>query len=49
MVDLRQELFGVTFQNPVLLASGTCGYGEEYADIIAVDELGGMVTKAVTL
>ncbi len=36
------------FQNPILLASGTCGYGEEYADLIAVDELGGIVTKAVT-
>jgi dihydroorotate dehydrogenase (NAD+) catalytic subunit len=42
------EFFGVTFQNPVLLASGTCGYGEEYADIIPVDGLGGIVTKAVT-
>lgn len=49
MVVLSQELFGATFQNPILLASGTCGYGEEYADIIAVDELGGIVTKAVTL
>jgi len=49
MVDLSQELFGATFQNPILLASGTCGYGEEYADIIPVDELGGIVTKAVTL
>lgn len=49
MVDLAQTLFGVTFQNPVLLASGTCGYGEEYADIIDVDRLGGIVTKAVTL
>jgi dihydroorotate dehydrogenase (NAD+) catalytic subunit len=48
MVDLTQRAFGVTFQNPVLLASGTCGYGEEYADIIDVDELGGIVTKAVT-
>ncbi len=48
MVDLTQRIFGVTFQNPVLLASGTCGYGEEYADVIAVDELGGIVTKAVT-
>ncbi|MEE9132607.1 MAG: dihydroorotate dehydrogenase [Gemmatimonadota bacterium] len=48
MVDLRMEVFGVTFQNPVLLASGTCGYGEEYADIIPVDGLGGIVTKAVT-
>lgn len=49
MVELGQTVFGVTFQNPVLLASGTCGYGEEYADIIDVDQLGGIVTKAVTL
>jgi dihydroorotate dehydrogenase (NAD+) catalytic subunit len=48
MVDLSQDVFGVSFQNPVLLASGTCGYGEEYARIIPVDELGGIVTKAVT-
>jgi dihydroorotate dehydrogenase (NAD+) catalytic subunit len=48
MVDLAQDVFGATFQNPILLASGTCGYGEEYAEIIAVDELGGIVTKAVT-
>ncbi len=48
MVDLTQRVFGATFQNPVLLASGTCGYGEEYADVIAVDDLGGIVTKAVT-
>ncbi|UCC73749.1 MAG: dihydroorotate dehydrogenase [Gemmatimonadota bacterium] len=48
MVDLSIQVFGVDFQNPVLLASGTCGYGEEYADIIPVDELGGIVTKAVT-
>jgi dihydroorotate dehydrogenase (NAD+) catalytic subunit len=48
MVELAQELFGTVFQNPVLLASGTCGYGEEYSGIISVDELGGIVTKAVT-
>lgn len=48
MVDLSQEVFGATFQNPILLASGTCGYGQEYDGIIAVDELGGIVTKAVT-
>jgi dihydroorotate dehydrogenase (NAD+) catalytic subunit len=49
MADLSQHLFGVTFQSPVLLASGTCGYGEEYADLIPLDELGGLVTKAVSL
>lgn len=48
MVSLEQEVFGTRFQNPVLLASGTCGYGEEYAGIIPVDALGGIVTKAVT-
>ena len=48
MADLTQTVFDESFQNPVLLASGTCGYGEEYSDIIPVDDLGGIVTKAVT-
>jgi dihydroorotate dehydrogenase (NAD+) catalytic subunit len=42
------ELFGVTFQNPVLLASGTAGFGREVRDVIDLDALGGIVTKAVT-
>lgn len=49
MADLTQTLFGATWQSPVLLASGTCGYGEEYADLIPLDEIGGIVTKAVSL
>jgi len=48
-VNLSQQLLGVTFQSPVLLASGTCGYGEEYASLIPLDEIGGLVTKAVSL
>ncbi len=48
MADLRQSVFGVEFQAPVLLASGTCGYGQEYADLIELDGLGGLVTKAVS-
>ena len=47
--ELRQSLFGVEFQAPVLLASGTCGYGREYAGLIPLDELGGLVTKAVSV
>lgn len=47
-VKLEQEIFGATFQNPVLLASGTCGYGQELDGIIDLDRLGGLVTKAVT-
>jgi dihydroorotate dehydrogenase (NAD+) catalytic subunit len=42
-------VFGATFQNPILLASGTCGYGEELDGCIDIDALGGLVTKAVTL
>jgi len=32
-----------------MLASGTCGYGEEYAGLIPLNEIGGLVTKAVSL
>ena len=42
------DLFGVSFQNPVLLASGTAGFGREVAGVIDLDRLGGIVTKAVT-
>lgn len=49
MAGMTQQLFGVEFQSPVLLASGTCGYGEEYAGLIALDEIGGIVTKAVSV
>jgi dihydroorotate dehydrogenase (NAD+) catalytic subunit len=38
-----------TFRNPVFAASGTFGYGEEYADIVALSKLGGVVTKGITL
>lgn len=42
------ELFGTTFQNPILLASGTAGFGRELDHVIDLDLLGGIVTKAVT-
>ncbi|MGH7532958.1 MAG: dihydroorotate dehydrogenase, partial [Gemmatimonadales bacterium] len=43
------EIFGHRFQNPVLLASGTAGYGRELAGIVDLPALGGIVTKAVSL
>jgi dihydroorotate dehydrogenase (NAD+) catalytic subunit len=46
---LAQALLGVTFQNPVLLAAGTCGSGRELAGVVALERLGGLVTKSVTL
>lgn len=47
-VNLVQSLLGTDFQNPVLLAGGTAGYGRELAGLLDLDALGGLVTKAVT-
>ena len=47
--DLSVEVAGVRFSNPVLTASGTFGYGEEYDALIDLSRLGGIVTKSVTL
>ncbi|NIP57299.1 MAG: dihydroorotate dehydrogenase [Gemmatimonadetes bacterium] len=46
---LEQSLFGTTFQNPVLLAAGTCGFGREVQGVVDLESLGGLVTKSVTL
>jgi dihydroorotate dehydrogenase (NAD+) catalytic subunit len=47
--DLSVTIAGVRLQNPVIAASGTFGYGGEYADIIDVPRLGGICTKGLTL
>jgi dihydroorotate dehydrogenase (NAD+) catalytic subunit len=39
---------GLTFQNPILLAAGTAAYGRELADVMPLERLGGIVTKAVS-
>ncbi len=46
---LETELFGVRFQNPVLLAAGTCGFGQEVSELVDLESLGGFVTKSVTV
>lgn len=47
-MNLAQTVFGAAFQNPVLLAGGTAGYGRELDGILDLEKLGGIVTKAVT-
>lgn len=42
-------ILGRTFRNPVLLASGTAGYGTELDGVTELDALGGIVTKCVSL
>ncbi len=48
-VDLSVELGAVRLRDPVLLASGTCGYGEELAPFLDLREIGGFVAKSLTL
>ncbi|HEX8943507.1 MAG TPA: dihydroorotate dehydrogenase [Gemmatimonadaceae bacterium] len=45
---LRTVVQNLTFQNPIVLAAGTAGYGEELAGVVRLDTLGGFVTKAVS-
>ncbi len=47
--NLTTNLGKLKLKNPVLVASGTFGYGEEYAELINLNKLGGIITKAVTL
>jgi dihydroorotate dehydrogenase (NAD+) catalytic subunit len=46
--DLSRSVLGQTFQNPVLLAAGTAGFGREVAGVIDLERLGGIITKAVS-
>ncbi|MDR0554677.1 MAG: dihydroorotate dehydrogenase [Treponema sp.] len=47
--DLSAVIAGVRFQNPVIAASGTFGYGREYRELLDVSCLGGICTKGLTL
>ncbi len=49
MVDLSVSLGSLKLKNPVLTASGTFGYGLEYADFIDLERLGGFIVKGTTL
>jgi len=42
------EIAGVTLANPLMTASGTCGYADEYADFVDLRQLGAFVTKSIT-
>lgn len=49
MVELNCKIGELSLQNPVLTASGTFGYGTEYADIVDLNRLGGIIVKGTTL
>ena len=48
-VKMGVDIGGLTLKNPVMTASGTFGYGEEYADYLDLDRLGAIVVKGLSL
>jgi len=48
-IDLTIDFAGIKLKNPVLTASGTFGYGEEFADFVDLNKLGGVIVKGVSL
>lgn len=48
IVNLETKIGKLTLRNPVLTASGTFGYGEEIADLVDLNQLGGIICKTVT-
>lgn len=49
MAALNVKINDIEFKNPVMTASGTFGYGLEFADLVPLHELGGIIVKGTTL
>jgi dihydroorotate dehydrogenase (NAD+) catalytic subunit len=49
MADLKVSIKDIIFKNPVLTASGTFGYGQEFEDFFNIGHLGGIIVKGTTL
>ena len=49
MADLSVKIGNLRLKNPVMTASGTFGYGLEYADFVNLADLGGIIVKGTTL
>jgi dihydroorotate dehydrogenase (NAD+) catalytic subunit len=48
-VDLSVDIAGIHMRNPVMTASGTCGFGEELSEWLDLSDLGALVVKGTTL
>ena len=49
MATLNVNIGALELKNPVMTASGTFGYGREVADLVPLDEIGGIIVKGTTL
>jgi dihydroorotate dehydrogenase (NAD+) catalytic subunit len=47
--DMSVEIAGIKMRNPVMTASGTFGYGQEFADYMDLESIGAMITKGLSL
>jgi dihydroorotate dehydrogenase (NAD+) catalytic subunit len=48
-IDMTVDFAGLKLKNPILTASGTCGYADELEDFMDINSLGGFITKSITL
>ncbi|MCL5027910.1 MAG: dihydroorotate dehydrogenase [Bacteroidetes bacterium] len=48
-IDLSVQVGSLKFRNPILLASGTVGYGNEMSEFLDLNKIGGIVTKSLSL
>ncbi|CEN85903.1 dihydroorotate dehydrogenase [Paraclostridium sordellii] len=49
MTNLNVKFGNIEFKNPLIMASGTFGFGKEYAEIYDIEKLGGISSKGLTL
>lgn len=49
MAYIRTDIGGLRLKNPVMTASGTFGYGLEFADLVNLEDIGGIIVKGTTL
>ncbi len=47
--DISVNICGIEFKNPIILASGTCGYGYELINFLDLNNIGGVVLKGISL
>ena len=49
MASLNVKIKDLNLKNPVMTASGTFGYGVEFADFVPLEQIGGIIVKGTTL
>lgn len=49
IIDLSVDIAGLKLKNPVIAASGTFGFGREFADYMDLNKIGGISVKGLTL